>query len=68
MSINNSTEKHQPVECVNVGLKIYEIMTLKSKISVLIHKIHETKILCNKYENENKYFKDYIENLLQSNV
>ncbi|KAK7686791.1 hypothetical protein QCA50_009862 [Cerrena zonata] len=47
--------------------KINQILDLKFKINLLINNIRDTSKLCDKYNNENSYLKEYIGTLMNSN-
>lgn len=48
--------------------KIDQIFLLKGKLSQLIENIRDTKLVCDKYENENQYLQDYVGNYMKSDL
>lgn len=46
--------------------KVASILALKAKISALLTNVKDTKILCEKHENENQYLQDYVATLMQN--
>lgn len=48
--------------------KIDQIMAMKVKLTQLVENIRDTKLLCEKYENENQYLQDYIGNYMKSDL
>lgn len=47
--------------------KIDEILSLKTRISTLIENIRDTKLICEKFDNENQYLQDYVGNYMKTN-